>query len=326
MEEAASATWDSIAPSSSVLPLKDVVSLAYKKVSSMSLSEVGLDTPLVAHAFVAVGNAFSKHSRTVRATLASWNGRTARGLIVDGFGAKATTLLQGRVLDAFDAETMAASGLPTAVAQYRAETRQQLVTLIESGIREAFAAQVTNLEKSTLRHLQRQLLKTAAFTGGPKSDPAPEAVMQASADALKKTSQMYETLMNTLQVPALGLVKDKYVREMSRKLNDELLTFPDSPQARLKRSQLAAAAVSKEKKKPTSRKPAVDVGLDFVAVLRPDGFGSLQGFAGYQLLPNSRVIFGINNDADDPAVLAQFGGVRPPLLKVQPQLKLDVEM
>ena len=30
--------------------------------------------------------------------------------------------------------------------------------------------------------------------------------------------------------------------------------------------------------------------------------------------------------ADDPGVISQFGGVRPPFMRVQPKLKLDVEL
>jgi hypothetical protein len=36
--------------------------------------------------------------------------------------------------------------------------------------------------------------------------------------------------------------------------------------------------------------------------------------------------FGVHNDADDPQTIAQFGGVRPPLLRVQPKLRVDVEL
>jgi hypothetical protein len=38
------------------------------------------------------------------------------------------------------------------------------------------------------------------------------------------------------------------------------------------------------------------------------------------------ITFGVHNDADDPQVISQFGGVRPPLLKVQPKLRVDVEL
>jgi hypothetical protein len=59
-------------------------------------------------------------------------------------------------------------------------------------------------------------------------------------------------------------------------LNDAIDAFPDSPTAKLKRTQKVKKVVSKEKK-PGGR--AFGFGLDLVAMLRPDGFGSLQGFA-----------------------------------------------
>ena len=82
------------------------------------------------------------------------------------------------------------------------------------------------------------------------------------------------------------------------------------------------AAASREKK-PTQR--SIDFGLDFVGMIRPDGYGSLQGFAGYQMGGN-QVIVGVCNDADSPEVISQFGGVRPPFIRVQPKLKLDIEL
>merc|ERR1712232_996331 len=100
------------------------------------------------------------------------------------------------------------------------------------------------------------------------------------------------------------------------KLTDVVSSFPDSAAAKLKRSRAVKKVVSRERK-PSQR--AIDFGLAWVAMLRPDGFGSLQGFAGYNLGGNS-ITFGIHNDADEPSVIAQFGGVRPPLLRVQPKL------
>merc|ERR1711971_1214316 len=96
--------------------------------------------------------------------------------------------------------------------------------------------------------------------------------------------------------------------------------FPDSPAAKIKSLAKVERTVSK-KKDPTEG--SIDVSLDLVAMFRPDGFGNLPGFAGYQLGPHS-VTVGVHNDADDPGVIAQFGGVRPAFLRVQPKLRLDV--
>jgi hypothetical protein len=271
-----------------------------------------LDPPLVAHAFVAVGSAYSKYARTARAKIVAWKSRVARGLWVEGFGSDAETLRK-RVLGSFDSETLAAAGLPL-VAPYRLEMRSQLATSIDSSIREVFTSQVANLEKSTIKKLRAQLLK--------KLDVPAEEAASESAASIRTASFAFDSAMTDLEVPSLSLTKAKACRDMETKLTDEVLGFADSPIAQIKRTKKVTKVTSKEKK-PGQR--SIDLGLDLVAMLRPDGFGSLQGYAGYQLGGNS-ITFGVHNDADDPQTIAQFGGVRPPLLRIQPKLRVDVEL
>ncbi|KAL7565010.1 hypothetical protein ACA910_020722 [Epithemia clementina (nom. ined.)] len=294
-------------------PLSMALVKAHRKAKASISSSGNLDmSPAAGQSMVLVGNVHSKLSRTVRAKLAFWKTRVARGLVIDGFGAEAEALLQ-YVFKKFDAETIMAAGLPR-VGVYRMELRSKLKSLVEQGILEAFDGQIENLEKTTLKRLDLQLLKTVG-------EPA-EAVMDSNAAALRNEAFAFEAAAGYLEVPSLGLTKVKAVREMSAKLNDAVMRFPDGAAAKIKRMGDVKKVVRKDKK-PGSR--AFDIGLDLVAVLRPDGFGSLQGFAGYQLGGNS-LTFGIHNDADDPQVIAQFGGVRPPLLRIQPKLRLDVEL
>ena len=285
---------------------------AHERVRASGIASVALDPPHVAQAFVTVGNAYSKYARTARAKIVTWKNRVARGLWVEGFGTDAETLRK-KVLGSFDSETLAAAGLPL-VAPYRLEMRSQLASLVDSSIHEVFDSQAANLEKSTIKKLRAQLLK--------KLDAPPEDAPSENAAAMRAASFAFDSMMSDLEVPSLGLTKAKACREMESKLTDEVMGFADSPLAQIKRTK-KIDKVTKKEKKPGQR--SIDFGLDLVAVLRPDGFGSLQGFAGYQLGGNS-LIFGIHNDADDPQTIAQFGGVRPPLLRIQPKLRVDVEM
>lgn len=304
------------ASSSESQPLSSVLSKAWNQVrESGAATAAGLDPPYIANAFVTVGNAFAKQSRTARAKIAAWKSRVARGLIVDGFGKDATNLRQ-RILNTFDSETLTAAGLPM-VASYRLEMRSKLQETIDTAIQQVFDGQVANLERTTLKRFNVQLLKTV------NSKDSVESVMETNAAALRKELLLFETVLEDLQVPQLGLTKDKAARQFAGKLNDALAEFPDSPAAKLKRARAVEKVVNKEKK-PGQR--SIDFGLDLVAMLRPDGFGSLQGYAGYNLPGGNSITFGVHNDADDPQVIAQFGGVRPPLLRVQPKLRVDVEM
>ena len=285
---------------------------AHERVRESGVSGRALDPPHIAQAYVVISNAFGKQSRSARAKIASWKGRVARGLWVDGFGADAESLRK-RTLGSFDSETLSAAGLP-GVASYRLEMRQELATLVNSNIEELFAQQVTNLEKSTLKRLRAQLLR--------KLNAPPEDVPSENAAAIRAASFSFDTIMEDLQVPSLSLMKAKPCREMEAKLTDEVMTFADSPIAQLKRTKQVQKVTSKEKK-PGQR--SIDFGLDLVAMIRPDGYGSLQGFVGYQVGGNS-ITVGIHNDADDPQTISQFGGVRPPLLRVQPKLRVDAEL
>jgi hypothetical protein len=307
-----------IAKKSAVAPrsLSSALSAALDSVRESGVATAaGVDPPHIASAFVTVGNALTRQSRSARAKIAAWKGRVSRGLHVDGFG-KDAVALRRRILDAFDSETLVAAGLPL-VAGYRLEMRSQLQDFIDESIQQVFAGQVANLEKATLKRFNTQLLKTV------NSKESTESVMDFNAATMRKEALLFETVLDELQVTDLGLTKEKAVRVLASKLNDALNAFPDSPAAKLKRTKQVEKVVKKEKE-PGRR--SIDFGLDLVAMLRPDGFGSLQGYAGYQLPGGNSITFGIHNDADDPQVIAQFGGVRPPLLRFQPKLRLDVEL
>jgi hypothetical protein len=286
---------------------------ANKRIKDSGIASVALDPPHIAHAFVAVSNAHAKQSRSARARIATWKSRAARGLWAENFGTDAETM-RNRILSSFDSETLVAAGLPL-VASYRLEMRTQLASLVDSSILELFAAQVANLEKRTLKRIGSQLLK--------KLDVTPvEDVPSENAAAIRAAMFSFDNILSELEVPSLSLTKTKPCRDMESKLTDEVINFVDSPAAKIKRIRKVTEVTSKEKK-PSER--SIDMGLDLVAVLRPDGFGSLQGYAGYQMGGNS-ITFGVHNDADDPATISQFGGVRPPLLRIQPKLRVDVEM
>jgi hypothetical protein len=236
--------------------------------------------------------------------------------------------------DGYDTVTLSSVGLPQ-VGQYRYELRQQLQSYIDQSITDIFAKQVSNIQGSAVQRLQTDLLRT--YTGDSKNTyEANEAAMTTNSALLRQQSFAVETLLDDIAVPSLGLTKEKVIRTITSALNDALLAFPDSPAAKIKRTKLLTKLVNKDpkntnnknkkKKKKGGDGPSLGFGLDLVEMIRPDGFGTFQGFAGYSLPGGNTVTVGVHNDADDPQVLAQFGGVRPPLFRVQPKLRFDVEL
>jgi hypothetical protein len=273
-----------------------------------------MDPNPVAEAILACNDAYSRASRMSRAKLALWKHRVSRGLLVDKFGSAAESLLT-QTLDVFDRDTMGAAGLPKA-GEKRLEIRTQLQERTNKMIQDLHLLQMAILEKYTLRKFNNALLRKL------DKDTSSQDFYENNASLLREAMFAFEKTATSLEVPSLSLTKYKSVATMTEKLNNALMTFTDSPAAKIKAMKKVEYNVSK-KKKPSEG--SIDVSLDFVAMIRPDGFGNLQGFAGYQLGPHS-VTIGVHNDADDPQVISSFGGMRPPFIRVQPKLKLDVEL
>jgi hypothetical protein len=316
MDQAAKAAATSSTKSSSSVMGSKPFSTAFSEIYSfLSSSPDYADPTPVAEAILACNDAYSRAFGMSRAKIASWKHRVSRGLLVDKFGMNADTLFQ-RTLDLFDRDTMAAAGLPAAGEQ-RLVIRQRLQQRMEKTLKDLFDVQMGILEKSTLKKFNHSLLKKMGKDGLDTTK-----FFEDNATALRTSLFAFETSAALLEIPSLSLTKSNAVRDVTGKLNNALMTFPDSPAAKIKAMKKVEQTVSK-KKKPSEG--SIDLALDVVAMIRPDGFGNLQGFAGYQLGPHS-VTVGVHNDADDPQVIAQFGGVRPPFIRVQPKLKLDVEL
>ena len=308
MSAAQSAAKGISPPKSSPTAFADI----YKQITSKASDDA--DPTPVAEAILACNDAYSRASRSSRARIASWKHRVSRNLLVPKFGIQADALLQ-RTLDLFDRDTMAAAGMPRAGEQ-RLIIRKRLQDRMEGLLRRLFDDQMALLEKSTLKRFQGALLRRM------DKDVDASQFFENNAEALRVAVFAFEAAASSLEVPSLSLTKSKAVQEMNGKLNNALMTFPDSPAAKIKSLKNVEQTVSK-KNQPTEG--SISLALDMVAMIRPDGFGNLQGFAGYQLGPHSLTV-GVHNDADDPGVISQFGGVRPPFLRFQPKLKLDVEL
>ena len=144
-----------------------------------------------------------------------------------------------------------------------------------------------------------------------------------NAAALRAASFSFDETMSELEIVQLGLTKMTLSQEMLSKLDEALLSFPESPAAKFHEMRSIKKKAAKQKQKPKDK--SIDIGVNLVAMVRPDGFGNLQGFAGYTMGSNG-ITVGVHNDADAPETLSQFGGTRPPFLRVQPKLNFDVEL
>ena len=292
----------------------------YTKLNSKNSNSMK-QPPSIAAALLACDDAYARQSKTVRAKLASWKSRVLlRNLWVDKFGTQASDLIKS-TLESYDRDTLAAAGLLT-TGPYRMDLRTKLQRRLESSILELYNAQVKNVEKSELSKFESLLLQK--WKNREDKTVGTATFYKDNATLLRTAAFSFDSIVSDLVLPSsyLSTPKSKASMDFQKTLDAKLLSFPDCPAARLSGLKQVKKAVQKQKK-PTEK--SVDIGLDLVAMIRPDGYGTLQGFAGYQLGGNN-IICGFANDADSPDVISQFGGVRPPFVRIQPKLKVDVEL
>jgi hypothetical protein len=112
----------------------------------------------------------------------------------------------------------------------------------------------------------------------------------------------FQTSVADLEVPSLGLTYDSIKSELSTSLETILTEFPESTSAKLVAIKKIQKKVSAPKKKGGR---TVNVALSIVGMLRPPGYGNLQGFANYATAISGLPVdflFGMQNDGDSPEV------------------------
>lgn len=286
-------------------------------------------SPTIAAATYACDESFSRHRRSARAKISQWRLRTIRNLPVDSFGKSASKVVR-RAIDSYDRDTADVSVMVSSEASmHRLEARERLVRVLSNEVSKVLEGQVQVLRERGMKRFKAILLRSydsSTGTGSPKRgaegrDRSAELAMVDSAVSA------FAIAAESLRVRALNLdAEPNVVTTFRDDVTVELDNFPDSPAMRLRALKMTKVEAEKEIKKP-KEDVGINVGLDLVAMLRPDGFGNLQGFVGYEhpwLIP-LKITAGIHNDADDPATITQFGGMRPPLLRIQPQLKVNIE-
>jgi hypothetical protein len=239
-------------------------------------------------------------------------------LPVPSFGGRASELLEREL--ALAGAQQAAGLLTNNGALLRREAVERVREAVGTDIAHLFQEQVAIVEQREEKAFKRELLREYRLdrtTGG----EVERAEGRGNADILKRALESHARATADLAVPALGLERSQDA--FRAKLTRVLEGWADSPAAKIKATRAVKKTVSKPK--PPSER-GVTPSLHLVAMLRPDGFGSFSGFAGFNPGGGHSVTVGVCNDADSPEVLAQFGGLRPPLIRVQPKINLDVDL
>lgn len=313
IEKAKEYASNNSSPSSNNVILSNII----QKYNSLrnTKATVTTDPPIITESQYIYESAYLRQIQSATNRFTSWKNRIARGLTIDKYGVTATTLYK-RTLSLYDRETLSISGISTSNNRNRYFKRQKLEKYLSRTIQELYYQQIDLIDKLSLQSFQSTLIQSQKKTKKQDKEYDENAAM------IRSTMFAYDTQLSNMEIPTLNLFKTKHIQTFEAKLYNTLSTIDDTNQSQLMKLDNIQ---SKSNKSKGPKDKSINVGVSLVSMIRPDGFGNMQGFVGYNLGPHS-VTVGYHNDADAPETISQFGGVKPPLLRIQPKLNFDIEL
>ena len=137
-----------------------------------------------------------------------------------------------------------------------------------------------------------------------KKTPLSEALKQL----VRRKSFDFASSVKQIEDASLGfLVPDSMIKDFSEKLENAAAAFPESPEAKLLELKKMEKQVARPPRRGRKKRTFGGIGfsLSLVGMLRPPGYGNLQGFIGYGR-PFFGVpvdfLLGIQNDGDSMEV------------------------
>lgn len=234
-----------------------------------------------------------------------WQTRTAKGRRIVGFPLRVGQLLAAVERDF--SQGVEASTAP--LVRDRGERLRGLKDYVLNAAGRLYVQQLVIVEFKVLNSFRQELSRFIA------QDLSEEMRREQEQAALRKALFSYRTQAAEMEDAELGFVMtEARVAELSTTLETVLREFPDSAMARLeevrkmerqaRRGKSTEATTGRGRKRKGIAK-ALGVSLSLVGMLRPPGYGNLQGFIGYATsmlgLPLD-LLLGVQNDGDSPEV------------------------
>lgn len=269
-------------------------------------------TPAQRQSLLQVEIAYASGLAQTEAMANQWRARVNNGKIIAKFGNRVNELVTGAKKSFYERTT------GTLVVRERADRVQQLVSNILSIAKLLFAQQLLILEKEVTDEFKRDLLEILR--------KKPESYSADQQQVIRDAIYRFKKASAELEGEGLGLSSSDVQAELSTKFQEEAKEFPESNAAKLDGLRRMEKQVKKPRRKKGKR--AVNLTLNLVGMLRPPGYGNLQGFVGYNGLSFFGVpvetLFGVQNDGDAPEILGEDR--EQPILRLQPKVHFDIDL
>jgi hypothetical protein len=263
--------------------------------------------------------AYASAISQIEAGVAQWQERVGQGKIIGKFATRARQLLAS-VMKTYSSKTAG-----TMTVRERANRASQIKVTFHNLLQLLFVKQVELLQVKSNDNLQKALVKQLLKA---KEELSEEDMQQAMRNALFE----FRAASAELEIDELGLTcSSEAVGALSETLKGTLKAFPESNVARL--AELRKAESISRQPPRRRKKRGVNIGLkglnvalNLVGMLRPPGYGNLQGFLAYStglLGVPLDIMLGCQNDGDAPEVVGEDR--EHPILRLQPKVHFDID-
>ena len=239
--------------------------------------------------------------------ISQWQARVASGRTVGNFAERVALLLSAAKTD-FNKKVVA--GATQLAVRERGQRMSMLTGHILAAARRLFRQQQLIIEFAVTNDFRNALTKLVA-----REDLTAAEQKEQEQQALRRAIFDYKAMAAKLEDSALGLVvDDERLSDVTAALEEIMREFPESPAAKLEevrkverqaRRQSSGSGGGGDGKRRKGLAKALGVSLSLVGMLRPPGYGNLQGFIGYATsllgLPLD-LLLGVQNDGDSPEV------------------------
>lgn len=255
-----------------------------------------------------IESAYTLGLSQIESSISSWQKRVGSGGKLIGKFADRVRSLHKNVLQVYKSRT---SGTLTLRERHRRSL--ELTETLKSAASNLFNQQVSIIQSSIRNKLKETLLAI------------PDYSKEIELQTLRSLLFEFKSSISDLEIDEFGLkLTPTLISEFSTLLQEMCAELPEMPQSKLDAvRRLDAQSKSQKKKKGPS---GINAALNLVAMLRPSGFGNLQGFVNYGTnlfgLP-LELLMGFQNDGDSPDILGDDREY--PLLRLQPKVHFDID-
>ena len=292
---------------------------------------VGVLSPVLSsgemRAVYSIEQAYATAQKECEAAFSQWFRRVSGGKLVAKFGERVQALLES-----VESKYMNATR-GTSMMRLRGQRRRQIVDMINTAVMQLFSHQVSILQTEYTARFRDLLASLVNDQSALTADDASAELVDKSEEqqAIRQILFEFREQVLDLEVDRLGLTSEAAQEEFSQSLEVFAKEFPESAFGRLeavkKIEKLAKKAPRQKGSAGAGKNRAVNIGLNLVGMLRPPGFGNLQGFVGYSTgifgLP-LELLFGVQNDGDSPEIMGEDR--EHPILRLQPKVHFDCDL